>query len=212
MNMSKNLDEGKWAQLPEEKTIKKTAEAVKSRGINVIVVDNRDEALALLKKTIPRGAEVMNGSSTTLREIGYVDYLKSGKHGWKNMHDEILKEKDAAKQSDLRRRSVAAEYFLGSVNAIAESGELVACDASGSRVTAYPNAAKNLILVAGAQKITPSLETAIQRVREYVYPLEDERARKAYGMGSTTGKWVIIEREIFPKRTTLVLVKEKLGF
>ena len=88
----------------------------------------------------------------------------------------------------------------------------MACDASGSRGTAYPFAAKNLILVAGVQKITTTLDEAMKRVREYVYPLEDERAKKAYGMSSTTGKWVIIEREIIPNRTTLILVKEKLGF
>ena len=141
-----------------------------------------------------------------------MDYLKSGGHGWKNLHEEILKENDVAKQMDLRRKSVTAEYFLGSVNAIAKTGELVACDASGSRVTAYPFAAKNLILVAGEQKITSNLDEAIKRVREYVYPFENERAQEAYGMNSTTGKWVIIEREVIPNRTTLILVKEKLGF
>jgi hypothetical protein len=77
--------------------------------------------------------------------------------------------------------------FLGSVNAITQAGELVACDASGSRVGAYPFAAKKLVLVAGIQKIVPTLEDAIKRIREYVYPLEDKRAMKAYGMHSSQG-------------------------
>lgn len=202
----------KWSRMPLDKEVMETAEAIKSRGINVIMVQNRKQALEEIKKLIPKGAEVMNGSSTTLEQIGFIEHLKSGRHFWKNLHDEILKEKEQSKQMDLRRKLVSAEYFLGSVNAISKTGELVACDASGSRVTAYPFAAKNLILVAGIQKITSSLEEAIKRVREYVYPLENERAMKAYGMPSTTGKWVIIEREIFPNRTTLILVKEKLGF
>lgn len=206
------MEKEKYAQIPSGKELKETIDAIKSRGINVIVVENKEDSLNKIKELIPKGAQISNGSSTTLQEIGFVDYLKSGKHGWKSLHDEILKEKDQTKQLDLRRKSVTAEYFLGSVNAIAKTGELVACDASGSRVSAYPFAAKNLILVAGAQKITPSLEKAMQRVREYVYPLEDKRAKKAYGMSSTTGKWVIIEREIIPNRTTLILVKEKLGF
>ena len=198
--------------MPNEKELEMVVEAIKSRGINVIVVENKKKALEKIKELIPRGAEVSNGSSTTLNEIGFIDYLKSGRHGWKNLHEEILKEKDVAKQMDLRRKLVTSEYFLGSVNAIAKTGELVACDASGSRVTAYPFAAKYLILVAGLQKITSSLDEAIKRIREYVYPLEDKRAKEAYGMNSTTGKWVIIEREIISNRTTLILVKERLGF
>jgi len=202
----------KFAEIPNEEELKHTIENIKSRGINVILVENKRKAIEKIKEIIPKGSEVVNGSSTTLNEIGFIDYLKSGKHGWKNLHEEIVKEKDMSKQMDLRRKSVVSEYFLGSVNAIAETGELVACDASGSRVSAYPFAAKNLILVAGINKITKNLEEAMKRVKEYVYPLENERAQKAYGMPSTKGKWVIIEREIIPDRITLILVKEKLGF
>lgn len=178
----------------------------------MIVVDSRREAFEKILEIVPKDTEISNGSSTTLHEIGFMDYLESGRHGWRNLHEEIIKEDDKEKRADLRRKSVTAEYFLGSVNAIAQTGELVACDASGSRVTAYPYAAKNLILVAGAQKIAPTLEDAMKRVREYVYPLEDKRALKAYGVHSTIGKWVIIERERNLGRITLILVKEKLGF
>lgn len=202
----------KWNQLVNEKTLNGTTENIKSRGINVILVDNKAQALEKIKQLIPKDAEVYNGSSTTLAELGFIDYLKAGKHGWKNLHEEVLKEKDQSKQNELRRKFVTADYFLSSVNAISKNGELVSCDASGSRVTAHPFAAKNLILVAGIQKITNNLEDAMKRVREYAFPLENERAKKVYGMPSAIGKWVIIEREIFPGRTTLILVKEKLGF
>ncbi len=199
--------------IPNLDVINKTVDAIKNRGINVILVENKKEALDKLKSIIPPSSKIMNGSSTSLIEIGFTDYLKSGNHGWVNLHDEILQEKDWVKQSDLRRKAIVdADYFLGSVNAISEDGQLVAVDASGSRVGAYPFAAGKLILVAGVQKIVPNLETAMKRIREYVFPQEDERAKKAYGMGSALSKWVIIEREANPQRTTLILVKEKLGY
>ena len=201
----------KWSNIPDGKTISDTIEAVKSGGIEVFLVDSPKAALEKIIEVIPKGAEVMNGTSTTLQEIGFVDFLKSGKHGWKNLHEEIMKEKGWPKQADLRRKATIAEYFLGGVNAISKNGELVSCDASGSRVGAYLFSAKNLILVAGVNKITPSLETAMQRVREHAFPLENERAKKAYGMGSSVSKWAIIENDR-PGRTKLVLVKEKLGF
>lgn len=206
------MNEKKWTRIPDEKTLNETIEAIKSRGINVILINNRNEALEKIKELIPEGAEIMNGSSTTLIEIGFIDYLKSGKHKWKNLHEEILKESNSERQQNLRRKSVTAEYFLASVNAIAKTGQLVACDASGSRVSAYPFAAKKVILVAGIQKITDNLEEAMKRIREYTYPLEYQRSRKAYGVPSTLGKWVIIERERIPDRITLILVKERLGF
>ncbi len=205
-------DEHNWAKLASESNLSRTVDSLKSHGINVFVVSNKEEALAKVKHLIPKGVSIANGSSATLTEIGFVDYLMKGSHGWKNLHEEVLKEKDPVKQSDLRRKMVTADYFLGSINAISKTGELVACDASGSRVTAYPFAAKNLILVAGTQKITNSLNEAMERVREYVFPMESARAKKVYGMGSTLGKWVIIEYEKIPNRTTLILVKEKLGF
>ena len=36
----------------------------------------------------------MNGSSVTLEQIGFVDYLKAGAHGWNNVHAGIVAEPD----------------------------------------------------------------------------------------------------------------------
>ncbi len=205
-------DSGKWNGVPTEADISETVAALQSHGFNVIVVNDKAEALEKLKTLIPAGSEVMNGSSTTLIEIGFVDFLSSGKHGWNNLHTAILVEKDAAKQSDLRRKADAAEYFLSSVNAISKTGELIAADASGSRVGAFPFTAKNLVLVSGVNKIAPTMEAGLARLREFAYPLEDARAKKVYGMNSMIGKIVIMANEMFKGRTTLILVKEKLGY
>jgi predicted metalloprotease len=98
------------------------------------------------------------------------------------------------------------------VNAIARTGELVGGDLTGSRVGAWPFAAKNLVLVAGVNKIVPTLSDALERVREYVYPLENARAQHAYGVPSRIGKCVILAYEAVPGRITLVLVNDTLGY
>jgi hypothetical protein len=201
-----------WTTMPSEEVLNATVKAMRERDFNVIVVADKAAALEKIKSLIPKGSEVMNGSSATLSEMGYTDFLKSGKHGWKNLHEEIFKEKDPAKQSDIRRKAAAAEYMLASVNAISQNGEIVAVDASGSRVSSYAYAGKNVIIVAGIQKITKSLDDAMRRIREYVLPLEDARALKAYGVHSAFGKWLILEREFAPNRMTVILVREKLGF
>jgi L-lactate utilization protein LutB len=201
-----------WASLATDELISKTVENMKKRGFNVEVVENRQEALEKLKAMLPTGAEVATGSSTTLNEIGFIDYLSSPEAKVDYVSPRIYAEPDPIKRTELRKQALTADNFFASVNAISENGELVAVDQTGSRVGAMPFAAQKLILVAGTQKITPNLESAMQRIREYVFPLEDARAQKAYGSGSSFGKWVILEKEINPERIHVLLVKEALGY
>ena len=82
---------------------------------------------------------------------------------------------------------------------------------SGSQLGPYASGAGNVIFVVGAQKIVPNLETGLRRIYEYSYPLEDARARQAYGFGSRVAKILIINIEN-PGRVSVILVKERLGF
>ncbi|MDD1665423.1 MAG: lactate utilization protein [Methanomicrobiales archaeon] len=206
------VDAAKWNRIPFAFDVEETVRAVQNRGIQVMQAENGARALLILTSLIPPGAEVMNGSSTTLIEIGYEELLKSGRAGWKDLHRDITAENDDIKRAELRRKSVAAEYFVSGANAIARTGEIVACDASGSRTGAWPFAAGHLVIVCGINKIVPTLDDALRRIREYAFPLENARAMKAYGTPSQIGKCVILANERTPGRTTLVLVKEALGY
>ncbi len=190
-----------------------TAEALKQRGSDVTIVDNKEQALSTLINSIPEESSVMNGSSTTLIQIGFMDYLNSKNNKFNNLHELVMKENDQAKRSEIRRKAAFdADYFLASPNAITKSGIIVAADATGTRVGEFPYFAKHLVLVVGQQKITNDIESAMRRVREVVFPLEDARMKKAGYPGSSINKWVIIEREIVPHRIVIILVRENLGF
>ncbi len=205
------VDSEKFGQPATDDAVTKTIQALEQNNIRVVVVDNAEEALDAIKSVIPAGAEVMNGTSTSLAEIGFVDFLKKPGMPWKNLHVPILAENDSAKQSDLRRKADTAEYFVSSAQAITQQGEIVGCDASGSRVGAWLFTAKNLVIVAGTNKIVPDLSAALARVHEYAFKLEYVRAQKVYGMGSNVSKIAILRKEFGP-RTTVVLVKEALGY
>ena len=206
------VDPQTWSTVPADDVVEQTAKAIESRGIRVIVAGNAEDAMAVLKKVIPAGAEVMNGSSTTLIEIGYEDYISGNESGWNLVHKVITAENNDKKRAELRRKAVAADYFISGANAIARTGEIVACDATGSRVGAWPFAAGHLVLVAGINKIVPTLADALDRVRKYAYPLENVRAKKAYGIPSTIGKCVILSHERNEGRVLLILIKESLGY
>jgi L-lactate utilization protein LutC len=202
--------------LPTPDLLQKTIEAVRARGVTVALVETKESALAHVQALIPASATVMTGASTTLQQIGFEALLINKQHPWRNFKDEIMAEKDPVKQTALRKQSTLAEYFLGSVHGIAETGEIVIASATGSQLPAYAFSSSNVIWVAGTQKITPTLETAIQRVREYVLPLEDQHIKQLYGSdkGSFIGKMLIFEREApYLQRTiNLVLVNQVLGF
>ncbi len=201
--------------VPDERSIEVAAAAVKERGIAVEIVGTRADALERVKSIIPAGSTVMTGASLSLKEIGFEDYLISKTHSWKNLKEDIVAEKDPAKQAALRRQAILADYFLGSVHAVAESGELVIASASGSQLGPYAFSASNVVWVVGVQKITKNLDDGIRRVKEYVMPHENERMKAMTGgkMGTVLGKLMIIEREapFLGRKLTLLLVREPTG-
>jgi L-lactate utilization protein LutB len=204
--------DGTLDELPDEETVEETIENLEANGFDAVVVDSAADALAELQSHIPAGASVMNGHSTTLEEIGFVEYLSEGDHGWESLPDEIWSIDDEAKRQAARRESQTADYFLGGINGIARTGELVAADRSGSRIGAYPFAAENVVIVSGVNKIVSTLSDALDRLESVAYPLENERAKEAYGVDSAVAKQLIFRQELEEGRTTVVLVRERLGY
>jgi L-lactate utilization protein LutB len=203
-----------YITLATDETLVKVVAALKERNIEGIVVENKESALNKIKELVPVGASVMNGSSTTLNEIGFVDYLKAGKHGWNNLHTTILEEKDPTKQARLRREALLSDYYLGSVHALAESGEFVVASNSGSQLPHIAFTSPNVLLVVGSQKITPTLADAEVRLRAHVVPLEDGRMKDA-GMGGTALNKLLYffgEPTYTGRKIHMILVRENLGF
>lgn len=202
-----------YDQLASKEVIERTTKALESRGIKVELSQTKEAALGRLITLIPLHAEIMTGASETLREIGFIDYLKENTTDYKNFKEEILAEKDPLKQLELRKKSVTSEYFIGSVHAVCETGEIIDVSNTGSQLPAYAFTSANVIWVVGTQKIVPNLDDAFKRIKEYVFLLEDARMKKAGYVGTAIGKILIFERETNPNRNIhLIFVEEKLGF
>ena len=200
--------------LASDSTVQALIPVLADHGIQTEVVSTAAEALEQVKALIPAGATVMNGSSRTMEQIGFSEYLKGGQHGWNNLHAGILAETDRAKQGMLRRQATLSEYYVGSVHAIAETGELLWASNSGSQLPHLAFTSPNVILVAGTQKIVPTLAEAFKRLEEYIMPLEHENMKQKYGMPTMHSKSLILHREnpMWGRKITLILVNEVLGF
>lgn len=204
-----------YSNLAGKEKIERTAKAVESRGVSVIVADTKESVLPIVVNLIPAGSTVMTGASLTLQQIGFIELLKSGDHRLHNLKAEIVAEKDPARQSLLRKQATLADYFLGSVHAIAETGEILVASMTGSQIAPYAYSSSHVIWVAGAQKIVPSVEDGFRRIREYVLPHEDQRMKTNFGPGSGSfiGKILLFERETpyLHRSLTLILIREAVG-
>ncbi len=202
-----------YTQLATSSQIQQTIAAVEARGIKVHPVDTAAEALDKLQQLIPTGAKVMTAASQTLKEIGFEDVLKSKSHLWVNLKDELLAETNPQQQAELRIQSSLADYYVGSVHAIAETGEIVTASNSGSQLASYAFTSRNVIWVAGTQKIVPTLEAGMRRIREYSLPHEDQKMKAMGYRGSRIGKILIFEMESLhlQRSVSLILVSQLLG-
>lgn len=193
-----------------EQTIQRVAEKIRERNIEVVIVDDGDEARRMLLERLPKGAEVYSGKSKTLQDAGIFDVVhESGQYD--ALRPRIFKMDRQTQARDIRKLVGTPDYMLGSVNAITEDGVLVAASATASQLGPYAVTAGNVILVVGSQKIVPDLETALRRIREYVLPWEDAQVRKVIPTGSFVGKILIIEREWVAGRMTVILVRQPIG-
>lgn len=187
------------------------AEALQRNGIRALVADSGAEARRRVRELLADGAEVYNNTSQTLEAIGVAeDIERSGRYQALRLR---LYQMDRQMQGrEMRVLAASPEYVVGSVHAVTDGGSLLIASASGSQLGPLVSGASHVIFVIGGQKIVADLETGLRRIREYSYPLEDERARRAYGVPSGVNNVLIINKVLAPERVTAILVEEVLGF
>lgn len=203
--------DAKYAQLASDEQIERTRQALESNGIRTVVVENRQEARKKLLELLPEKAEVFLGSSVTLQELGVSEDIDhSGRYD--SVRVRLAKMDRATQGREMVKMGAVPEYMVGSVHAVTESGSVLIASNTGSQLAGYAASAAHVIWVVGTQKIVSTLEEGFRRIENYCLPLEDERALQVYGMHSNISKILIVHREVMPGRTTMILVKEKLGF
>jgi L-lactate utilization protein LutC len=208
--MNMNINQPDFVTPLPEETLQKVAGRIRERNIEVVIVNNAEEARRAALEWIPPGAQVHSAKSKTLQEAGIFDALMDPNQ-YVALRHQMLKMDRKTQGQEIRKLTAAPDFMLGSVNAITESGILVVASATASQIGPYANTAGKLILVVGSQKIVPDLETAFKRIREHVQPWEEAQLRKAANIGTFVGKILIVEREWITGRTTVILVREPIG-
>ena len=208
--MSTTQTPSRFAALPDEQTLAATVTALEEHGFSVEVVDDLEAARQAVLTRIPHGSSVMTNTSVTLEQTGIADAVNDG--GPYDSARVKMAELDFATQlQEMKAIGGQPDYALGSVHAITRDGTLVIASASGSQLASYAWGASNVIFVAGAQKLVPTLEAARDQIYTHSLVLEDARAVAAYGQHSSVGKILEIHSEL-PGRIHIVLVRQVVGF
>jgi hypothetical protein len=193
-----------------EADLESLAANLRNRNFEVVIVDSATDAKAAVMERIPQDAQVHSGKSKTLEDAGvFKELMESEKFDF--IRKRTLKMDRRAQAHEIRKLGAAPDIMLGSVQAVTEAGQLVVTSASGSQIGPYASGAGRLILVIGSQKIVPDLESAFRRMEEYVFPWEDARLRETLGIGTMITRTLIIERDYYPGRTTVILVRDPIG-
>jgi len=200
-----------FAELASDEQISTAAAALERNGIQPLIAATGPDARGLVRSLLPAGAEVYNNTSRTLEAIGVADDIeRSGRY--QPLRLRLYRMDREMQQHEMRALAASPDYVVGSVHALTEGGSLLIASASGSQLGPLASGAGHVILVIGAQKIVSDVATGMRRIYEYCYPLEDARARRAYGVPSGVNNILIINKVVTAERVTAILVKERLGF
>ena len=188
---------------------------LRARHFDACYCPNRTSALAAALRLIPQGSLV--GSAD---QIGLQQALRDGP--WRVIDRESM-------QTDAEREQAAhdclsADFFLTGANAVSLTGELVNIDGKGNRVAAIVFGPREIIVIAGMNKVVDTLDEAVHRARTIAAPKNEQRF-----LGKTpcaqTGccadchgeecicNQILITRNCRPAgRIHVILVGEELGF
>ena len=190
--------------------IQRTAEALEANNIHAIVVEEGSEAKRIFFELVPEGAEVFLGASVTLEQLGIRDEIdKSGKYD--ALRPRMFAMDRATQGREIRKLGSAPDYAAGSAQAVTEGGQILIASHSGSQLGPYATGAGKVIWLIGSQKIVKDFNEGMRRIQEYCYPREEEHMQQLFKLSTSVNKILIVNREIRPGRSTMIIVKEELG-
>jgi L-lactate utilization protein LutB len=189
---------------------KRTVSALEKKGFLAFYVPTIEEARKIALEHIPTGATVGVGGSVTIREVGIIDSLKQSGYIVYDHWDESL---DKAGKDKARDNQIKADVFLSSTNALTLDGSLINADGSGNRVASMIFGPKTTIVIAGVNKLVSSIETGLNRIREWAAPINAKRLNIEDQGSSISKVTTIIDAAPSGKeKFVVILVGQNLGY
>lgn len=149
--------------------------ALENNGMKVYLVENAQAARELVNTMIQDHEIVCDGGTMTLQETGILDMLNHRDIVFHSHSDTSMTREESDAEA---RKAFSADTFIASTNAITLQGELVNIDGHGNRVSAMIFGPKQVIIVAGYNKIVEDEDAARKRIRQIAAPANCVRLHK----------------------------------
>lgn len=205
-----------------EKLSKSLIAKFAARGFAGYYCNTKEEAAELALSLIKPGSSISWGGSETITQCGLMKLLRE------KSEDFILLDRKTAvtpeEKDAMYLKHMASDYFLMSSNAITMNGELINIDGNGNRVACLIKGPKNVIVIAGMNKLSSSVDEGINRSFNLAAPPNAERL----GLTTPCGRFgkctdcledtcmcsqIVITRMSREKgRIKIILVGEELGY
>ena len=183
-------------------------------------VDNMEEACNKVLEILGNDKKsVAYGGSMTIDDSDLKDRISAAGH------ELIIREaaKTIEEEKEIKSRTINADAFLMSTNAITLDGELINIDGRGNRVSYMIYGPDMVIMVVGMNKVVPNVEDGIRRVRNIASPANTARlnvdtpcattGRCANCLQNTICDQIVVTRASrVPNRIQVILVGEELGY
>ncbi|WMJ75935.1 MULTISPECIES: lactate utilization protein [unclassified Sedimentibacter] len=204
-----------------EKQVERCINNLRRRNMAGFFVKDSDELKELLKQLIAENSTVGVGDSMTLFETGVIDLLRSGKYNFLDKYREGITSEG---KKQIYIQNFSADTFMCGTNALTEDGELYNIDGNGSRVAPIIYGPKQVIIVAGINKIVRTIEEAEKRTRNYSAPIDAKRLGKNTPCTSLgycvdcksperiCNDFTIIRGQFVKDRIKVIIVDSKLGY
>lgn len=193
---------------------------LKKRHFDAVYCDTKEEAVQQALAWIPEGATVGWGGATSAQQIGLMAALNAGNYQTLDRDKcETMQERE-----EIAHQCLSADVFLTGANALSMDGQMVNIDGNGNRAAAIIYGPGSVVVIAGMNKVTDTLEDAVTRARTVAAPINQQR----FGLNNpctVTGicadcksetcicNHIVVTRHCRPAgRIKFILVGEELGF
>ena len=191
------------------------------RRIHCEYFEHSSDLLNWLTSELPKNSTIGIGDSVTMEETGVFSLLRSSDYALLDKYDPTLT-KDNKKK--LYRENFSADAFFLGANAISMTGEIVQIDGNGSRLAPMIYGPDKVYIIAGTNKIAPTLEEAKKRARQIAGPLDAKRLNKKTPCATTgtcidcqsperiCNTFVTLSGQFDPERVTVCLIEGNFGY
>lgn len=193
---------------------------LKKRNMEGYYFENCTEMVDKILSMLPENSSVTWGGSESFKESGMLSALENGNY---KLLDRALAVTDEEKREFYSRSVLADAYFMSS-NAITYDGQLINIDGSGNRLACLMHGPKEVYVIAGMNKFTKTVEAGIERVRNLASPANVQRLNRktpchetglcadCFSPDCICSHLVITRRSILPGRIKVFMVAENLGY